>query len=124
MLMEKQQENNKILEIPRYSNFSIGPCPPCPKMVENQCHCGQMPPQPRRCCSKNWSCGQTCSQMLSCQQHKCEEPCHPGKCKKCPRQSRQNCNCGAETSLRECADPNWQCGKVSHLVIRSPTANI
>lgn len=88
-----------------------GPCPPCPKMVENQCHCGQMPPQPRRCCSKNWSCGQTCSQMLSCQQHKCEEPCHPGKCKKCPRQSRQNCNCGAETSLRECADPNWQCGK-------------
>nr|XP_045609322.1 NF-X1-type zinc finger protein NFXL1-like [Procambarus clarkii] len=89
-----------------------GPCPPCPKTVTNTCHCGQRPPQTRRCSSKTWSCGQPCEKILSCGQHSCQDACHPGECKPCPRQSRQPCCCGNSIQLRECANPVWQCDKV------------
>ncbi|CAL4139138.1 unnamed protein product, partial [Meganyctiphanes norvegica] len=89
-----------------------GPCPPCPKMVSNSCHCGKEKPQPRRCCSKEWSCGKACGHLMTCGHHPCEEACHTGSCKPCPRQSQQSCHCGASTTLRNCAEPEWQCQKV------------
>ncbi|KAK8747304.1 hypothetical protein OTU49_016736 [Cherax quadricarinatus] len=89
-----------------------GPCPPCPKTVTNTCHCGQQPPQTRRCSSKTWSCGQVCGRTLTCDQHTCQDACHPGECKPCPRQSLQACCCRNTTQLRECANPVWHCDKV------------
>lgn len=89
-----------------------GPCPPCPKNVSNSCHCGQQPPKTRRCSAKAWSCGHSCGRILSCGQHSCQEPCHPGDCSPCPRKSLQSCSCGSSTQLRECAQPVWHCDKV------------
>ena len=56
-----------------------GPCPPCPQTVRVTCHCGSQPPQTRRCGNKEWTCGQPCGRSLSCNQHYCPSPCHPGK---------------------------------------------
>lgn len=92
--------------------FIPGPCPPCPKNVSNSCHCGQQPPKTRRCSAKAWSCGHSCGRILSCGQHSCQEPCHPGDCSPCPRKSLQSCSCGSSTQLRECAQPVWHCDKV------------
>ncbi|XP_071786319.1 NF-X1-type zinc finger protein NFXL1-like [Asterias amurensis] len=89
-----------------------GPCPPCPKMVRSACHCQRQQPQPRRCSSKTWSCGQTCGKVLSCGQHSCQQPCHEGVCKPCLRTSKQPCHCGKLRSVRPCATPQWQCDSV------------
>jgi NF-X1-type zinc finger protein NFXL1 len=50
-----------------------GPCPPCPKQVNVRCYCNQSNPTARRCGFKGWSCGKSCSKLLSCQQHRCEQ---------------------------------------------------
>ena len=50
-----------------------GPCPPCPKQVNVKCFCNQSAPTARRCGYKGWSCGKSCSKLLSCQQHRCEQ---------------------------------------------------
>lgn len=89
-----------------------GPCPPCPKMVRNGCHCGRAQPTARRCSSRLWSCGGLCGKTLTCGSHPCSQTCHPGDCNACPRKSRQKCQCGASTTDRPCATPNWQCKKV------------
>ena len=55
-----------------------GPCPPCPQVVQQACHCGQAPPTTRRCSAAPWSCTQVCDQELGCRTHTCLEICHPG----------------------------------------------
>ncbi|XP_029444066.1 NF-X1-type zinc finger protein NFXL1 [Rhinatrema bivittatum] len=89
-----------------------GPCPPCPKMVTTTCHCKKAKPMPRRCSAKEWSCQQNCGRKLLCEQHKCENPCHPGDCRPCPRVSKQKCLCGRQMAERLCASPLWQCEQV------------
>ncbi|XP_064481964.1 NF-X1-type zinc finger protein NFXL1-like [Ornithodoros turicata] len=89
-----------------------GPCPPCPKMVRSTCYCEKATPQPRRCGSKLWSCGNVCKKRLSCGQHSCEQICHGGECQPCSKESRQKCSCGSSVQLRPCASPRWQCNKV------------
>lgn len=89
-----------------------GPCPPCPKTVQNSCYCKKSRPVTRRCSNQDWSCTNRCERLLSCGQHKCESPCHPGNCPPCSKQSEQKCNCGTRKKLRPCDDLEWQCEKV------------
>nr|CAH7743895.1 unnamed protein product [Callosobruchus chinensis] len=89
-----------------------GPCPPCPATVSVTCYCESQAPQTRRCSNREWSCGNKCGKLLSCNKHSCSEPCHPGGCKPCPKKSIQRCICKSEQKLRDCAEPIWQCNKV------------
>ncbi|XP_071087920.1 NF-X1-type zinc finger protein NFXL1-like [Haliotis cracherodii] len=86
-----------------------GPCPPCPQMVKSKCYCGHQQPQVRRCSGREWACGQPCGHRLSCGQHNCQQPCHPGECLPCPKTSVQSCLCGKKSSTRPCASPQWKC---------------
>ncbi|XP_035220753.1 NF-X1-type zinc finger protein NFXL1-like isoform X2 [Stegodyphus dumicola] len=89
-----------------------GPCPPCPKTVLVSCCCGKSNTVSRRCSNKEWSCGKTCGKILSCKLHLCDELCHQGACPPCKKQSKQKCQCGKETKLMPCNDPDWKCEKV------------
>ena len=86
-----------------------GPCPPCPKMVRNDCHCRNSAPATRRCFEKRWSCGKPCGQRLNCNQHKCPDPCHEGDCLPCNKTSVQLCKCRRQQKTCDCASPAWQC---------------
>lgn len=90
----------------------LGPCPPCPKTVSVTCYCGSEKPRLQRCSKKDWSCGKTCKKQLFCGKHVCNNPCHAGDCKPCPKKSIQRCRCGAQQKLRDCSTPIWQCDKV------------
>ncbi|KAJ3662166.1 hypothetical protein Zmor_006522 [Zophobas morio] len=89
-----------------------GPCPPCPVTIAVSCYCGSQQPVTRRCSDKEWSCGNRCGKLLSCQKHSCSEPCHFGTCKPCPKKSLQNCMCKTNRKLRDCATPEWRCDKI------------
>ncbi|XP_071489644.1 NF-X1-type zinc finger protein NFXL1-like [Diadema antillarum] len=89
-----------------------GACPPCPQTVKAKCHCGGAQAKLRRCSSRTWSCGKTCSKLLPCGQHRCTQICHAGDCLPCPHTSQQPCLCKKRTTLRECASPRWSCGEV------------
>nr|XP_054754423.1 NF-X1-type zinc finger protein NFXL1-like [Lytechinus pictus] len=100
-----------------------GACPPCPQTVRSKCHCGSQAPQLRRCSSRTWSCGKTCSKVLLCGQHTCTHPCHPGDCPPCPHTSRQPCLCKKKVMLRECASPTWECGEVCGCLSKKKSSN-
>nr|XP_023021206.1 NF-X1-type zinc finger protein NFXL1 [Leptinotarsa decemlineata] len=89
-----------------------GPCPPCPVTVNVSCYCGNEPPRTQRCSSKEWSCSGICGKPLKCDKHSCNDPCHPGECKPCPKKSVQRCVCKSQQKLRDCAEPLWHCDKV------------
>jgi len=89
-----------------------GPCPPCPKQVNVRCYCEQSGPTARRCGFKGWICGKKCSKLLSCQQHRCEQICHPAECPPCGRTSLQTCLCGKTKSMRNCNEAIFQCEKI------------
>ncbi|CAF1463018.1 unnamed protein product [Adineta steineri] len=86
-----------------------GPCPPCPKQVNVRCYCNQSNPTARRCGFKGWSCGKSCSKLLSCQQHRCEQVCHTGPCLPCQKTSIRPCQCGKTKAVRNCNELNFQC---------------
>ncbi|CAF1251761.1 unnamed protein product [Adineta steineri] len=86
-----------------------GPCPPCPKQVNVRCYCNQSNPTARRCGFKGWSCGKSCSKLLSCQQHRCEQVCHTGPCLPCQKTSIRSCQCGKTKAVRNCNELNFQC---------------
>lgn len=88
-----------------------GPCPPCPKMVQTPCQCGQSR-QLQRCSHKEWTCSKVCSKSLLCGVHKCGLKCHSGPCQPCPQQAVQFCLCGTQQMVRPCSQPEWQCDKV------------
>ncbi|KAK9887146.1 hypothetical protein WA026_020593 [Henosepilachna vigintioctopunctata] len=89
-----------------------GPCPPCPVTVNARCYCGAKPPRLQRCSDKYWSCGGSCGKLLECEKHYCDDPCHDGDCKPCPKKSIQKCMCKSKATLRDCSSPIWQCDKV------------
>ncbi|XP_026478578.1 NF-X1-type zinc finger protein NFXL1-like [Ctenocephalides felis] len=86
-----------------------GPCPPCPKTIKVTCYCEQSNPIPIRCSVGRWNCTSKCQRLLSCKTHKCEKPCHEGKCPPCPKESLQKCLCGLQEVVRRCSEEFWQC---------------
>lgn len=94
-------------------NFFLGPCPPCPKMVKNSCHCSKSNPVTRRCCNKFWSCDKKCNKLLKCKQHLCEQICHPEDCQQCDKTSLQFCKCKKKRKETPCTEIIWECGQVN-----------
>ncbi|RNA28661.1 NF-X1-type zinc finger NFXL1 [Brachionus plicatilis] len=88
-----------------------GPCPPCPKMVKNTCHCSKSSPVTRRCCNKFWQCDKKCNKLLTCKQHLCETICHPGDCGQCNKTSLQFCKCKKKRKETSCTQTIWECGQ-------------
>ena len=86
-----------------------GPCPPCPKMVKSDCHCGRSAPAVRRCYERQWSCGKPCGRTLDCGQHPCPQTCHQGPCQPCQKTSVQLCRCQRHQRQCDCASPSWTC---------------
>ncbi|KAL1893778.1 FKBP12-associated protein [Sporothrix stenoceras] len=65
-----------------------GACPPCLKIVDASCNCGQMT-SPVVCSDRaahdNVQCETVCRSWLSCKQHRCNIVCCPGKPKAAAR---------------------------------------
>uniref|UniRef100_A0A4W5NHI3 Transcriptional repressor NF-X1 n=1 Tax=Hucho hucho TaxID=62062 RepID=A0A4W5NHI3_9TELE len=107
-----------------------GLCQPCPLQVKQVCYCGVVSREvlcgtdkDRFDGSGHFCCQTACGKMLDCEAHCCEQVCHPGPCKPCPRSPRlvRSCPCG-QTALakllelgyperRSCSDPIPSCGK-------------
>ncbi|KAI8986770.1 hypothetical protein BD414DRAFT_42500 [Trametes punicea] len=104
-------------------NCHPGPCPPCQVTTQIPCYCGKQTLS-FRCANlglgKNGtpttaelSCGQTCGRMLNCDNHACQDVCHPGKCKPCPVRQMARCYCGKEEREMGCGEGEMKpCGVV------------
>ncbi|GAA5919432.1 hypothetical protein JCM6882_006322 [Rhodosporidiobolus microsporus] len=94
-----------------------GPCPPCPVVLNERCHCGSRPlgircsalhdgkpPTPTSLAAKEAlkSCNQTHNAPLSCGLHSCQRPCHAGECGECEEIREKRCFCGKETNEGIC----------------------
>ncbi|XP_033118413.1 NF-X1-type zinc finger protein NFXL1-like [Anneissia japonica] len=86
-----------------------GDCPPCPKMSQRSCLCGRLATL-RSCESLVWQCNCVCGKVLSCGNHTCEEVCHEGKCKGCPRAENRSCPCGKTKYQLPCTEDVPTCG--------------
>lgn len=88
-----------------------GPCPPCPVVLNEPCHCGKRtlgvrcsavhdgkPDTPDRLAAKELlrSCGETHDRLLACGLHRCERDCHAGDCGDCETVRPKRCFCGRE----------------------------
>ncbi|KIM74148.1 hypothetical protein PILCRDRAFT_828564, partial [Piloderma croceum F 1598] len=86
-----------------------GPCPPCLVMTQLPCYCGKQMQYLK--CSQlapgsvkvDLSCAQVCGKKLACQNHTCEDVCHPGDCQPCVVKDVVRCYCGK-------ADQEVSCG--------------
>jgi len=89
-----------------------GPCPPCQVTTQLPCHGGHKtmsfrcanlaPGKANGKAAAELSCGRTCGRMLGCENHKCEEVCHPGACPPCRVREVAKCYCGKEEKDLEC----------------------
>eukprot|EP00803_Ostreobium_quekettii_P005135 evm.model.scf_243.8 EVM.evm.TU.scf_243.8 scf_243:37566-42694(-) len=87
-----------------------GPCPPCPRLVEESCHCGKVTRR-QRCGQKSFSCGTVCGKGLSCG-HNCPAACHPDSCPPCELTGEFSCKCGKERRTVSCSEQVFECGEV------------
>lgn len=91
-----------------------GPCPPCAKMVSIRCYCSKQMPQPRRCNSKEWSCGTICNKKYKLCSHTCKEVCHAGECPPCKEELLVECHCKSNKAIRQCFEGSWICDIPCH----------
>ncbi len=98
-------------------SFQLGPCPPCPKIVNISCNCMKSNATPRRCSNKFWSCNNTCGKLLTCKQHYCTKLCHEGDCIECLKTSIQFCYCKKNKKEVSCAQTFWECDQVGILLV-------
>lgn len=117
-----------------------GPCPPCSRIIQTSCDCGQSNLKTIRCSQNSWKCNLKvckrrqkstndkcyghwthefcsfrfqCKQKLACGSHVCDKPCHkPNECPPCNKKSKQTCACGDKVVERNCNDHRWRCEKV------------
>ena len=94
-----------------------GPCPPCPVVLKEKCHC-QKRVLGIRCSALNdgkaetemsreikevlKSCGEEHGKIMSCGIHTCQEKCHDGPCRECDQERAKKCYCGKESKLEMC----------------------
>ncbi|KAJ3984020.1 hypothetical protein F5890DRAFT_102720 [Lentinula detonsa] len=82
-----------------------GPCPPCKVIMDVPCECIRQQIVSVRCGEHTHvSCGQTCSKMLGCGKHHCQQVCHPGHCPPCERRDVIDCWCGKERKEVKCGE--------------------
>ncbi|KAL8620508.1 hypothetical protein ACOMHN_029544 [Nucella lapillus] len=100
-------------------------CPPCQVTLQQGCYgghrmrgvlCGS-----EEAAMVSYSCQQPCNKNLTCDNHVCEDVCHPGDCGLCPLtpQLVMHCCCGQTpladldvASRTSCLDPTPTCPKV------------
>lgn len=117
-----------------------GPCPSCESHAPapfNRCYCGREE-LPLKCAdlaattssangdpfgiplAQQRSCRQSCDKVLDCGNHRCQDECHPGRCKPCSVTLAIDCYCGqttkrqlacADTALDTAAAQPFSCGK-------------
>ncbi|KAJ8920654.1 hypothetical protein NQ315_004793 [Exocentrus adspersus] len=83
-----------------------GPCPPCTVLCKRSCYGNHEQRSAIPCHQESFSCGLPCGKPMPCGRHKCNKPCHEGKC---PLPCKQPCNieralCGHPCG-RPCHDP-------------------
>lgn len=87
-------------------------CPHCNHIIENKsikykCFCGKKTnPEPNQFLPMH-SCGKKCGRFLSdtCT-HRCQEMCHPGKCKPCDKVILVDCYCKKSQKSIACSEMN------------------
>ncbi|PWN51537.1 hypothetical protein IE53DRAFT_405620 [Violaceomyces palustris] len=90
-----------------------GPCPPCSVTISQKCFCGSET-IPMRCSqssakaaiasAKGTSCGSTCSKLLNCGIHRCQDTCHAGPCQPCQVRIQAKCYCGRHAKDMGCGE--------------------
>ncbi|XP_039900301.1 transcriptional repressor NF-X1 isoform X1 [Simochromis diagramma] len=120
-----------------------GTCQPCQLQVQQVCFCGvtarEVPCGTDKAGfdgSGHFSCGKICGKMLNCEVHRCQQACHRGPCKPCPRSPSlvNMCPCG-QTPLtkllelgyserRSCSDPIPSCGKTCNKPLACGSSDI
>ncbi|KAF8830242.1 hypothetical protein HHX47_DHR2000463 [Lentinula edodes] len=82
-----------------------GPCPPCKIIMDISCECVRKQTVSVRCGeSTQVSCGQSCSKILDCGKHHCQQLCHLGPCQPCELQDILHCWCGKEQKQVLCGE--------------------
>ncbi|KAJ4489946.1 hypothetical protein J3R30DRAFT_3278404 [Lentinula aciculospora] len=82
-----------------------GPCPPCKIIMDIQCECIRKQTVSVRCGEHTQvSCGKTCSKILGCGKHSCQQTCHLGPCTPCERKDILDCWCGKEQKQVLCGE--------------------
>ncbi|KAL6403562.1 hypothetical protein AUP68_12918 [Ilyonectria robusta] len=90
-----------------------GPCPPCAVLSPPEpCYCGKQ--TNRKPCRETdyhngWSCQEACGDFLSCGEHMCSQPCHPGLCGDCPVPISAKCYCGKVGKEMKCSQQDDVC---------------
>ena len=93
-----------------------GPCPACPVVLQEECHCGKKI-LAVRCSAINslkiaeglgreelLSCREACGKMLGCGLHRCEKECHSGDCAPCEEVRTKRCYCGRDEVVEMCGE--------------------
>ncbi|XP_014226948.1 protein shuttle craft-like [Trichogramma pretiosum] len=105
-----------------------GSCDECKKHIDQECFCGKN--NRTQVCipnlSSNYSCGDICSKLLDCGNHKCSNICHSGSCEPCKLkpESVTHCCCGQtpiSTERKSCLDPVPTCDKVCCRIFKCGT---
>ncbi|GAA5899971.1 hypothetical protein JCM5296_001929 [Sporobolomyces johnsonii] len=98
-------------------NCHPGPCPPCPVVLQERCHCRQRTlgircsalndGKPSTAVSKDAkealrSCGNEHGALLGCGLHRCKRSCHSGACDECDEVREKRCFCGKAGKEEPC----------------------
>ncbi|GAA6062232.1 hypothetical protein JCM10212_000811 [Sporobolomyces blumeae] len=98
-------------------NCHPGPCPPCPVVLNEKCHCSKRTlgvrcsalhdGKPLTAASKEVkealkSCGEEHGATLACGIHSCTRSCHEGDCGECAEVRTKRCFCGKEEKDELC----------------------
>ncbi|EDW63647.1 protein shuttle craft [Drosophila virilis] len=79
-----------------------GPCPPCQANVSRSCGCGRTSKLMQCAMKQPLQCEAICDKLLNCGEHRCQQPCHAGKCEACAEQVQQHCHCGKQQREVQC----------------------
>lgn len=98
-----------------------GPCPVCTILSTDSCYCGATKRTQRCGESGPFPCGNPCSKIIDCGNHRCLSKCHKDACEPCFRTPERMvfCPCGKvrlqqllNSPRKSCLDPIPSCGLV------------
>uniref|UniRef100_A0A7N8WUA4 Transcriptional repressor NF-X1 n=1 Tax=Mastacembelus armatus TaxID=205130 RepID=A0A7N8WUA4_9TELE len=133
IVLQCAKECGKLLNCAEHTCVQMchsGACQPCQLKVQQVCYC-EVTTREVPCGTDkagfdgtgHFSCQKICGKMLNCEAHRCQQVCHRGPCRPCPRSPSlvMTCPCGQTplTKLLElgyserqsCSDPIPSCGK-------------
>lgn len=83
-----------------------GQCQPCEKQNLFLCYCKktQLAIKCKDFLNIDKRCDKICERELDCGNHICQEKCHPGNCKHCPKTYFKKCFCGKKEKEVHCGE--------------------